>query len=103
MASGTGAEYVLHDDIEGILDLDTSSRTNTFSYQTADDRFVGTLIFQQHRGSSDEAFMRRVCQSCTFFEDRMPNPMPREEDLLRGLFRVEGENSEGPADREGRP
>lgn len=99
----TSAEYVLHDDIEGILDLNASSKTNTFSYQTADDRFAGTVIFQQHRGSLDTTFVRRVCQSCRFFEDRMPKPMPREENLLRDMFQVEGENGEAPADRDDGP
>lgn len=94
ITSGASAEYVLHDDIEGILNLTPSSKTNTFSYQTADDRFAGTIIFTTRSAPIDKTFMRRVCQSCRFREDRMPKPMPREENSLRGLFQVMEEAGE---------
>ena len=38
----------------------------------------------------DKTFMRRACQSCKFSEDRIPKPMPGEEDALRALFEVVG-------------
>ncbi len=84
----TEYEYLLHDDVEGILNLRPGAKNASFDWQTADDCFVGSIMFAQKSGQIDPAWIRRVCQSVKFSASRMPKPIPQEKDKLRALLEI---------------
>jgi len=90
LGSGTRAEYLLRDDLEAILNVGCPGTPVSFDWQTSDDRFGGSLVFTDSSGQSDLTWIRTICQSVRFAEDRLPQPMPQEENELRALFQVLG-------------
>jgi hypothetical protein len=83
------AEYLLRDDLEGILDFNSDGSSVSFDWETADGRYGASLAFQGDGGGTDPAWMRSVCQSMRFSEDRLPQrPLPADEDGLQTLFEI---------------
>lgn len=88
LGSGQSAEYVLRDDMEGILNLSHGARIVNFDWQTADDSFGGSFVFSQKNGQIDPTWVRCVCQSVRFTVSGIPRPIPQEEQGLRAMLEI---------------
>jgi hypothetical protein len=63
LGAGDRAEYILRDDIEGILNLGCGPATASFDWEAPSDGRGGSLVFVDHSASPEVAWMRAVCQS----------------------------------------
>ena len=99
LLSATHAEYLLRDDLEGILDFGPPGTPVSFDWQTCDDRFGGSVVFTDRKSEVDCRWIRAVCRSLRFSESRVRH-LPENEGELRNLFQMNNGPSGTP--REGR-
>lgn len=89
LGAGSRAEYLLRDDLEGILHVDSKETCMWFDWQSSDDRFGASVVFRDRSGRIDPTWVRAVCQSLRFSEGQLPLPMPPDQRRLPALFEVE--------------